>query len=182
MAIDPYFEREYNVRALRDDFQEVIADWGARSADLRYRVDCDLGLEYGADEVRNADFESDDDETLILGLVLKPVRWIRMNADYEEGDITQAFTAAAPRETDRLRLRATFQPQPEMRLDLSYLDYENTNNGTDFRKELHKLQHIDCQRLTARNVKRMRGKLSRTATNQVFVTENKQIVALDDLF
>ena len=43
-------------------------------------------------------------------------------------------------------------------------------NNTDINVELSKLRHIEWQKRTAKNIKRMRKKLFRTATNQVFVT------------
>jgi hypothetical protein len=86
------------------------------------------------DGYRNTDFESDPDETIVLGLNLKPVRWFLLDADYEAGDISQPFTAVSPMEKDRLRVRAGFEPQTDMRLDLTYLGYKNTNNGVDFRQ------------------------------------------------
>lgn len=82
---------------------------------------------------RNVDFSSDSDETILLGLNVKPVRWFHLNADYEEGDITQPFTAVAPMEVDRLRVRARFLPREEVRIDLTYVDHENSNTGADFR-------------------------------------------------
>jgi hypothetical protein len=83
---------------------------------------------------RNADFESSPDQTLLLGLDLKPLTWFQFDADYEVGDITQPFTAVSPMEVDRLKARARFLPLPQMRLDLTYLSRKNTNNGVDFRR------------------------------------------------
>ena len=47
--------------------------------------------------------------------------------------IAQAFTATSPTETDRLRIRARFEPQDDMRVDVSFSDYEHANRGADFR-------------------------------------------------
>jgi hypothetical protein len=100
-------------------------------------VDRDLtrsGFEFAATDDRNTDFESNSDDTLVLGLIVKPIKWLRFSADYEQDDIEQPFTATAPMETDRLRVRATIKPASDMRLDLSYLDYESNNDGADFRQ------------------------------------------------
>jgi hypothetical protein len=45
-------------------------------------------------------------------------------------------------------------------------------NNTDPELELQSMRRIETQKRMARNVKRMRGKLTRTATTQVYVTEN----------
>jgi hypothetical protein len=92
------------------------------------------GFEYDASGYRNSDYESNGDDTMILGLILKPRKWLQLSADYEQDDIEQAFTAVAPMEVDRLRARARFTPGSDMRIDLSYLDYENKNQGADFRQ------------------------------------------------
>jgi len=115
----------------------------APSSKIRIRagyrtVDRDMtrsGFEYGASGNRNSDFESNSDDTIILGLMVKPRTWLRLSADYEQDDIEQAFTAVAPMEVDRLRVRARFTPGSDMRVDLSYLDYENKNHGADFRQD-----------------------------------------------
>lgn len=91
------------------------------------------GFEYGFQEYRNTSFESDSDDTVLVGLVVQPYDWFRFDADYEQGDIAQAFTAVAPTERDRLRVRARFTPMEDFRIDVGFLDYENTNDGVDFR-------------------------------------------------
>jgi len=83
--------------------------------------------------VRNIDYDSKDDDTLIFGITLKPVDWFRLNADLEDGEVTQPFTAVAPEESDHLRVRATFTPQDNMRIDLGYLDFESMNTAPDIR-------------------------------------------------
>ncbi len=83
--------------------------------------------------LRDTELDSDDDETVIFGLSLRPVKWFRLNADIENGDITQPFNAVAPRETSHTRIRAAFLPQPEMRIDLGYLDFDHDNNAPDLR-------------------------------------------------
>ncbi|MDH3785597.1 MAG: hypothetical protein OEV00_09765, partial [Acidobacteriota bacterium] len=92
------------------------------------------GFEFGTNDARNTPFESDSDGTVILGATLQPSDWFRLDANYEEGDITQAFTAVAPMETNRVRVRARFTPQPDLRIDVRYSGYENTNLGIDFRQ------------------------------------------------
>jgi arylformamidase len=44
---DAELERGYNVRLLRDDLDDLMADWGARSARFRATADCRLDLAYG---------------------------------------------------------------------------------------------------------------------------------------
>ncbi len=92
------------------------------------------GFEFGTNDYRNTPFESDSDDTLILGMTLQPIGWFRLDANYEKGDITQAFTAVAPMETDRVRVRARFTPQPDLRIDVGYTGYNNSNLGVDFRQ------------------------------------------------
>jgi hypothetical protein len=83
---------------------------------------------------RNADFKSDGDETVVAGLAWRPIDWFRLDADYEDADNDQAFTNVSPYEVKRKRIRTLFTPlDDDMRIDLSYLDFENTNNATDFR-------------------------------------------------
>ncbi|MHC4990578.1 MAG: hypothetical protein ACYTGC_06315 [Planctomycetota bacterium] len=91
------------------------------------------GFEFGTNDYRNTPFESDSDDTLIVGMVLDPLEWFRFEADYEAGDITQAFTAVAPMETDRVRARARFTPHPDLHVDVGYTGYDNSNLGSDFR-------------------------------------------------
>lgn len=91
------------------------------------------GFEFGTNDNRNDRFESDGDDTLVLGVKLKAAAWVDLHADYEEGDITQAFTAVSPMESDRLRLRANLKPTEKLRIDLTHTDYENSNRGSDFR-------------------------------------------------
>ena len=100
-------------------------------------IDRDLkrsGFEYGTNEYRNTDYDAGSDDTIILGLVLKPVSWFHFDAGYEQGDVAQALTALSPAETDRLQVRAGFRFNPESKVDVSYLAWENTNTGIDFRR------------------------------------------------
>jgi len=92
------------------------------------------GFEFGTNDYRNTPFDSDSDDTLIAGMTLKPKDWLRLDADYERGDIAQAFTAVAPMETDRLRVRARFTPMSDLDVDLRYSAYDNSNDGVDFRR------------------------------------------------
>jgi hypothetical protein len=92
------------------------------------------GYEYGTNEYRNSDYDSGDDETWILGFRLKPAAWLDLEADYEQAEVDQAFSAVAPTETDRLRFRAAFRPREGTRIDLAFLDHERTNTGADFRR------------------------------------------------
>lgn len=101
------------------------------------RIDRDLtrsGFEYGTNDYRNTPYDSGSDDTLVLGLRLKPVSWFHFDANYEKGEIDQPLTALSPAETDRLRVRASFRPAVRTRIDLSYLAYENSNSGVDFRR------------------------------------------------
>jgi hypothetical protein len=103
------------------------------TARVGYRtIDRDLIRDgFGGD--RDDDFVSDGDETVVLGLSWRATRWFKLDADYEDGDVQQAFTATSPFETERTRVRATFKPQPDMNLSLTYLDYENRNLSANFR-------------------------------------------------
>jgi hypothetical protein len=92
------------------------------------------GFEYGTNDYRNTNYDSGSDETLILGLKVKPVSWFHLDGSYEQGDVDQAFTATSATETDRLRVRASLRPGSATRIDLGYLAYENSNNGFDFRR------------------------------------------------
>jgi hypothetical protein len=100
-------------------------------------IDRDLersGFEYGTNEYRNTDYAAGSDDTIILGLVLKPASWFDFDAGYEQGDVAQALTALSATETDRLRIRAGFRINPETKVDVSYMAYENSNTGADFRR------------------------------------------------
>jgi hypothetical protein len=92
------------------------------------------GFEYGTNDYRNTNYDSGSDNTLILGLKVKPASWLQLDGSYEQGDVDQAFTATAPDETDRLRVRASLRPGSATRIDLGYLAYENSNTGFDFRR------------------------------------------------
>jgi hypothetical protein len=54
--------------------------------------------------------------------------------------------------------------------------------GTDKEKELKQLRHIEQQKTVARNIKRMRGKLNKTATTQVYVNygQGRQLMTTKD--
>ena len=83
--------------------------------------------------LRDLDYESDGDDTVIFGLTVRPADWIKLNADYEDGDVTQPFNAVAPQEREHTRFRAVFTPDSDMRIDVGYLDYEYTNTAPDIR-------------------------------------------------
>ena len=58
-------------------------------------------------------------------------------------------------------------------------------NGTSVEHELKMMRHRDWQRRTAMNIKRMRKKTGRSATNQVYVTEEgvrRLVTDKDDMF
>lgn len=59
--IDPYLESEYNVRARRTDFDEVVADWMRRSATQRDDTNCRLDLAYGSGERERMDLFTAND-------------------------------------------------------------------------------------------------------------------------
>jgi hypothetical protein len=117
-----------------------LVDWAA-SPKVRVRagyrtIDRELersGFELDLSDTRNASFESDDDDTIVAGLVLHPVKWLRMNADWEDGDVARAFTATSPTERTHLRALARFTIRPEMQLSLAHTAFENTTRGADFR-------------------------------------------------
>jgi hypothetical protein len=56
------------------------------------------------------------------------------------------------------------------------------HKGTKKEVELKQLRHIEAQKTVARNIKRMRGKLNRTATTQVYVNndEGRRLVTSKD--
>lgn len=85
--------------------------------------------------LRDEEFDSDGDETWILGAAWKAAGWLKIFADYEDGDREMPFTAVSLVETERTRFRAVLTPQPEMRIDLSYTDFENTNPAYDSSSE-----------------------------------------------
>jgi len=87
----------------------------------------------GFGDPRDADYDSGDDETIVLGFVLSPIDWLRLTGDYEEGDVEQAFVSTSLRKSDHLRLRARVQPRDTVRLDFSYRDFENQNLSPNFR-------------------------------------------------
>ena len=60
--------------------------------------------------------------------------WFHFDAGYEQGDVSRAFTAVAPAETDRLRVKARFRLGQDTKFDLGYMAYENSNTGLDFRR------------------------------------------------
>lgn len=79
--------------------------------------------------VRNQDFKSDGDLTLLFGFVWRAADWVRLSGDYEVGDVERPFTVTSPYQTERLRARVAFMPADDMRIDLSYLDFKNTQNA-----------------------------------------------------
>jgi arylformamidase len=53
--IDPYLEREYDVRKLRSDFDDIGKGWAARSAAFRAGVQCSLDVAYGSENRQRLD-------------------------------------------------------------------------------------------------------------------------------
>lgn len=82
---------------------------------------------------RDVDYESNGDETLVAGVTWRPNRTFRLSADYEDGDVDQPLTAPSPYERERTRVRATWRPQDDMQVNVSWLDSSNSNTATDFR-------------------------------------------------
>ena len=87
----------------------------------------------GFGTARDADFESDGDGTLLFGVVVKPAKWLKLHADYEDGEIDQAFTSPSVFERQQARLRATIKPNQKTRLQLTFRDWENENISANFR-------------------------------------------------
>ncbi len=85
--------------------------------------------------LRDEEFDSDGDETWVVGVAWRATDWLRIFADYEDGDREMPFTAVSLVETERARFRAAITPQPAMRVDLSYTDFENRNPVFDSRSE-----------------------------------------------
>ena len=54
-ATDAELERDYNVRLLRDDLDDLMIGWSERSARFRATADCQLDLAYGARERERID-------------------------------------------------------------------------------------------------------------------------------
>lgn len=94
-------------------------------------IDRELIREGFGTAFRNENFKSDDDETAIYGISWRPAKWLKVSADHEEGEITQAFTQIAPFESEHTRVRATITPQPDMRINLQFLDFSNDTNFVD---------------------------------------------------
>lgn len=88
---------------------------------------------FAAGSFRNIDFESKTDTTLLAGISARPISWLRLNADYEDGDVEQPFNAVAPKEREHLRFGATLTPRDGLRVRASFLDVSSTNNAFDFR-------------------------------------------------
>jgi hypothetical protein len=95
-------------------------------------IDRDLTRQ-GFGTLRDTDFESDGDDTVLFGVAVRPTTWLRFNADYEDGEIDQPFNAVAPEESEHIRARAVFTPQEDMRIDASFTEFEITNEAPDLR-------------------------------------------------
>jgi hypothetical protein len=104
------------------------------SFDIGYRfVDRSLDRD-GFGGARDDDFESNGDQSIVVGLDWRPTDWFRLDADYEDADIDQPFTNVSLFESERTRIKTLFTPfGGKMRIDLQYLNFENTNTASDFR-------------------------------------------------
>ncbi|NJN64688.1 MAG: hypothetical protein HC882_07285, partial [Acidobacteria bacterium] len=86
----------------------------------------------GFGSVRDEDFESNGDDTLILGASWRANRWLRLSADHEEGDIDASFTTISPLERSHTRARVTVTPVEALQVTGSYLDFENERQASTF--------------------------------------------------
>ena len=86
----------------------------------------------GFDTLRNVDFESKGDDTLVFGFYWRPNAFVRLSGNYEDGDIDRSFTNVSPTERRHLRARATFTPRERMNITLSWLDYEYEKPSSEF--------------------------------------------------
>jgi hypothetical protein len=87
----------------------------------------------GFGSVRDTDFDSDNDKTLLLGVSARPLSWLRLNADYEDAEMDMAFTNVSQFMRQQTRVRATIVPRQAMRLNLTFRDWENENISSNFR-------------------------------------------------
>ncbi len=83
--------------------------------------------------VRDTDFDSDNDDTLILGVTARPARWLRLAADFEDGEMDMAFTNVSHFMRTQTRFRATVTPKQGMRLNATYRDWDNENISPNIR-------------------------------------------------
>ena len=83
----------------------------------------------GFGSLRDQNFKSDGDSTLVLGVAWQATSWLKLNADYEDGELDQAFTAPTALESERTRVRASIKPRDGLRVDLALHDFE-TSNGS----------------------------------------------------
>ncbi len=113
----------------------ALLDWRPMSSlALRagYRtIDRELERD-GFDSVRDEDFSSDGDETLVLGASWRPNRWLRVSADHEEGDIDASFTTISPLEKSHTRARVTVTPVENVQVGVNYLDFKNERQASTF--------------------------------------------------
>lgn len=113
----------------------ALLDWRPMSSlALRagYRtIDRELERD-GFDSVRDEDFSSDGDETLVLGASWRPNGWLRVSADHEEGDIDASFTTISPLEKSHTRARVTVTPVENVQVGVNYLDFKNERQASTF--------------------------------------------------
>ncbi len=116
-----------------------ILEWQAhRTLVLRggyQTADRDLERDGFGEPTRDEEFESDGDETVLFGAAWRPRGWLRLNADYEDGERDNPFTQVSLVETERLRLRAIVNPRTDMTIGATYSDFENTNPVFDSSSE-----------------------------------------------
>ncbi len=83
--------------------------------------------------VRDTNFDSDNDDTLILGLTARPARWLRLSADFEDGEMDMAFTNVSHFMKTQTRFRATVTPRQGMRFNATYRNWDNENISPNIR-------------------------------------------------
>ena len=128
-TVNTQFDQSVDVATVLLEYRPM-REWTFRGG---YRtIDRELDRSGFATPERNEDFKSDGDTTLIFGFVWRPADWLDLSGDYEDGDVERPFTQVSLFETEHTRVRATFKPMPDMRLSLSFTDFENKNDALTY--------------------------------------------------
>jgi hypothetical protein len=80
-----------------------------------------------ATTARDMNFESDGDSTALFGFSWRASRYFRFSGDFEDGDVDRPFSEVSFSEVQRVRVRTTFLPVDDLRIGLTYTDFENEN-------------------------------------------------------
>jgi hypothetical protein len=83
---------------------------------------------------RDTDFRSDPDRSLTGGLTWRATGWFTLNANYEDVQVDQPFTAPSISDSQRVKARLIFTPKDgAMRAVVGYIDKRNDNTSANFR-------------------------------------------------